>query len=231
MNNPFDCFPRTLPKFLAELRDNNNRDWFEANKSRFEAEAQNPALDFVEAFRPSLERLSPSILAVAKKSGGSLLRIYRDARFSKDKTPYHAYLAAHFGHREAAKAPSACFYFKVTPEDLFLGAGVYRPDAATAQTIRAAIDARSSDWSSLTSETGFRELFGAVSGEQLKRPPRGFSAEHAWIKDLKRKEWAAIRKVRAGAATKPGFLAEVERTYRAAWPFVRFLNDALGLKG
>lgn len=230
MSKPFDCFPRALPKFLAELRDNNNRDWFEVNKSRFEAEVQTPALDFVEAVRPTLEQLSPSISAVAKKSGGSIMRIYRDARFSKDKTPYHAYLAAHFGHREAAKAPSACFYFKVTPEDLFLGAGIYRPDTATAQTIRIAIDARSSDWSRLTSEAAFRKLFGAVSGEQLKRPPRGFPAEHALIEDLKRKEWSAIRKLPASAVTKPGLLAEVERTYRAAWPFVRFLNEALGLR-
>ena len=122
-----------------------------------------------------------------------------------------------------------CFYFKVSPESVWLGGGVYSADTATAARFRAAIDGRRADWRAALAGKRFRELYDGVSGEQLKRPPRGFEADHPLIEDLKRKRWGVIRTLPAKKCTTAGFMWEVERSYQAAAPFMRFLYDVAEL--
>src|SRR5919202_3583155 len=127
-------FGEELFEFLADLQANNDREWFSANRRRYEEHLLEPALDFVEAFAPRLEELSPHFRADARASGGSLFRIHRDTRFSKDKSPYKTNVGIHFRHERAKDAHAPGYYLHIGPEDVFAGGGIWHPatDAATA---------------------------------------------------------------------------------------------------
>src|SRR4029078_4024466 len=124
--------------FLEDLRANNDRDWFAANKHRYEEHVLEPALDFVAAFAPYLETISPRFLADARPSGGSLFRIYRDTRFSKDKSPYKTNVGIHFRHERAKDAHAPGFYLHLGPDEVFAGGGVWHPDTQAATRVREA---------------------------------------------------------------------------------------------
>ena len=131
-------FSPELFAFLADLRANNDREWFAANKQRYEQALLEPALDFVVDFAPRLEKLSPHFLADPRPSGGSLFRIYRDTRFAKDKTPYKTNAGIHFRHERAKEAAAPGFYLHLAPGEVFAGGGMWHPDTATATRIREA---------------------------------------------------------------------------------------------
>lgn len=226
----FDHFDSSLLRFLEELKANNNREWFQANKPRFEAKVQRPLLAFIEALGPRIEKISPHMTAIPKKSGGSLTRIYRDTRFSKDKTPYHEYVQAHFQHREGRKLPTPCFYFRLSAETLWLGGGVYLPPAPVAEQFRHRIDQHPEEWIAARDDKRLKKLYGGYRGEPMKRPPRGWSKDHPLIDDLQRKDWGAIRELPAEAATKKDFIKEVEKSYQACAPIVGFFLGASGLE-
>lgn len=136
----FTGFPRDSIKFFKELSKNNNRDWFAENKPRYEESVLNPALRLVIDIEGPLKKVSPHFLAVSKKSGGSLMRIYRDTRFSKDKTPYKTNLGVHFRHETGKDVHAPGFYFHVDPKEVFVGAGIWRPDSKALNQIRVLID-------------------------------------------------------------------------------------------
>ena len=125
MPDKFTSFEPKLVKFLGQLSRNNNRDWFKENKTRYEAEVLFPALAFVEAFQPYLKKISPYFLAVPKRVGGSVMRIYRDTRFGKDKTPYKTNVGIHFRHEMGKDVHCPGFYLHIEPKECFLGAGIW----------------------------------------------------------------------------------------------------------
>src|ERR687888_1974338 len=135
-----------LFSFLADLRANNNREWFAANKDRYEEHLLEPALDFIEAFAPRLEKISPHFRADPRPSGGSLFRIYRDTRFSKDKTPYKTNVGIHFRHERAKDANAPGYYLHIGPGEVFAGGGIWHPDTEAATRIREAIAADPTRW-------------------------------------------------------------------------------------
>ena len=125
--------------FLRELKANNERPWFEENKARYRAEVQGPMLDFIQAFAEPLAEISPHFRADPRANGGSLFRIYRDTRFSKDKTPYKTNVGAHFRHEAGKDAHAPGFYLHLEPGMCFAGCGVWHPDSPTLGRIRDAI--------------------------------------------------------------------------------------------
>lgn len=224
----FKGFPKSTLKFLAELKDNNDRDWFAENKQRYLDEVVEPGLAFISAMETPLKKVSPHFLAIAKRSGGSMLRIYRDIRFSKNKSPYKPNLGIQFRHEMGKDIHAPGFYFHAEPGNVFLGAGIWSPDSKALKQIRATIDEFSPRWKRIKSKKTFAEQF-EFWGDTLKRPPRDYSADHPLIEDLKRKDHIVLTKFKDRDICSPEFVKEISARMRLAMPYVRFLCDALHL--
>ncbi|MDE2914489.1 MAG: DUF2461 domain-containing protein [Paracoccaceae bacterium] len=222
-----DSLPPTLFAFLRELRINNEREWFEANKDRYRAEVRDPMLAFISAFAKPLSEISPHFVADPRPNGGSLFRIYRDIRFSRDKTPYKTNAGAHFRHAAGRDAHAPGFYLHIEPGGCFAGCGIWHPDKTALQAIRAAIDEHGDEWIRITGTRSFRETF-RIAGSSLKRPPRGYDATHPLIDDLKRKDFIALTNLAESDVTRPGFLDRFASIARTGSKFAGFLCRAVG---
>ena len=172
-------------EFFRQLRLHNDRTWFEANKNRYEAQVRDPLLAFITDFGPRLRRISANFLADPRPVGGSMFRIYRDIRFSRDKSPYKTNAAIHFPHRAGKDIPAPSFYLHLGPDEVFAGVGIYHPDPKTLEKVRDAIVAHPDGWKRALSGKAFRDTC-QLGGNTLKNPPRGYDPEHALIEDLKR---------------------------------------------
>lgn len=215
--------------FLAELKENNTREWFQNNKERFVAEVQAPMLRFIADFAAPLKAISPHFVADPRPSGGSMFRIYRDVRFSKDKKPYKTHAAAQFRHRAGRDAHAPGFYLHLEPGNVFVGAGSWHPAPDALSDIRGAIVEQPSRWRSAISDPGFRKHH-RLGGESLQRAPRGFDPEHPLIDEIKRRDFICVEEFTQSAACKTGFIDRVETSCRAAGPFVKFLTEAVRQK-
>src|SRR5688572_31419305 len=191
--------------FLSDLARNNNRDRFQKHKSRFESDVQGPALELVSAVGERMPSVSKNIVVEAKKAGGSLLRIYRDVRFSKDKSPYQTYIAAQFRHAKGKGISAPGFYVHLSPKESFLGVGIWHPEPPDLLKIRKAIDSRGRAWQDARDDRAFRADFPKLAGESLKRPPTGFAPDHPHVEDLKRKDFVAFRSFNPKEAGAAGF--------------------------
>jgi uncharacterized protein (TIGR02453 family) len=216
-------FDRELFVFLKELKANNDRAWFTANKPRYEASLKEPALAFIEDFGLRLPQVAPHLTADKR----SLFRIYRDTRFSKDKTPYKTHLGMYFRHAKAADADTAGLYVHLEPGSVFMGAGIWHPSPAGLKRIRDRMVAQPAAWKRAVAGVG--PTWTLAGGEALKRPPRGYPPDHELIDDLKRKNFAVITRMSQRDATGGGFLDECERRAGEARPYLEFLSDALGV--
>jgi len=225
----FPGFPLGLLHFLNDLSKHNKRDWFQANKSRYETELLEPALAFIEAMADPLGKISPHFRAVPKKSGGSLMRIYRDVRFSKDKRPYKTNVGIHFRHEVGKDVHAPGFYFHIDPDEVFLGAGIWHPDSKSLGKIRKAIDKDPAAWKRAKGGKAFRSRF-ELEGESLVRPPKGYGAEHPLLEDLRRKDHIGVCKLDHDLLFDPSIIKETAVAFRAAKPYVNFLCQAIGVK-
>ena len=221
-------FTPALFRYLKDLKANNDRDWFKANKDRYEQELKDPAIRFISAFAPHLAKISPHFRADPRPVGGSLFRIYRDTRFSKDKTPYKTHVGLHFRHELGKDVHTPGFYLHLEPGGCFLGVGIWRPPTAAARTIRESIAERGAAWKKAKAGKKFREDW-QLEGETLKRPPRGFDPDHPLIEDLKRKDFMAMTKLTQKSVVGAGAPAFVAGSAKAAAPLVRFLCEALSV--
>jgi uncharacterized protein (TIGR02453 family) len=221
-------FGPELFSFLTDLAKNNDRDWFAANKGRYEAHLLEPALDFIADFAPRLERISPHFRADPRPTGGSLFRIYRDTRFSRDKSPYKTSVGIHFRHEQSKDVHAPGFYLHIAPGELFAGGGIWHPDTGSATQIRQAIATDAAGWRRATRTGAFAKTF-ELGGETLKRPPAGFDADHPLIEDIKRKDFYAWMSLSEREVTSPGFVDEFAGLCRAGAPLMRFLCEALAL--
>ena len=224
----FSGFPSGFFKFYKELSKNNERDWFNANKDRYLDDVVDPALDFIAAMEPKLKKVSPHFLAIAKRSRGSLMRIYRDTRFSKNKVPYKTNLGIQFRHEMGKDVHAPGFYFHYSPNETFLGSGMWRPDSEPLKQIRTTIVDYEARWKRIKSNKKFKETF-ELSGDSLKRPPRGFDADHKLIEDLKRKDFIAVSPLDAKILKTPEVVDVTIDRLKRSMSFVRFLCDALHL--
>ena len=227
MTSEFTCLEPEFFAFLTDLTHNNRREWFEANKARFREAVQEPLVRLVEAIGPELLTISPWFVADPKLNGGSIFRIYRDTRFSSDKTPYKTNAAAQFRHRNYRNVHTPGFYVHLAPDSVFFGGGIWLPEAAALQKIRERIRDKPEDWAAVRNDNALRRVHGTIDGEALTRPPRGFSTDLPWIEDIKRKSFFAMVECTPDAALQPGFLTAVVASFRAAAPLVAFLCAAL----
>lgn len=218
----------SLLQFLEELAHNNDRAWFQANKSRYETEVLEPALAFIRAFQPRLTKISAFFVASDKRVGGSLMRVYRDTRFSKNKTPYKTNVGIQFRHEFGKDVHAPGFYIHIASEECFLGVGLWRPDAAALARIRQAIVDDPAKWKRARDNTKFRSQFD-LAGESLKSAPRGFAKDHPLIEDLKRKDFIAVRNLKERDVLKANFIDSVASAFSTSRPYMRFLCEALSL--
>jgi uncharacterized protein (TIGR02453 family) len=219
-------FSPELFSFLADLRRNNDREWFAANKSRYEEHLLEPALSFVEDFAPRLEKISTHLRADARPSGGSLFRIYRDTRFSKDKSPYKTNVGIHFRHELARDAHTPGYYLHIGPDEVFAGGGIWHPGTAAATRIREAIVADPAGWKRATRGGAFAKRL-ELAGDSLKRVPQWADPDHPFADDLKRKDFFGWARLSEADVVAPGFVDEYAAVCRAAAPLMRFLCEAL----
>ena len=216
-------FQPDLVEFLQQLKRHNNREWFARNKDRYQQAAVEPAMRFISGFAPHLEKLTPHLIADASPTRGSLFRIYKDTRFSSDKSPYKTHIGIHFSHEVGKDAHAPLFYLHLEPDGCFVAAGVWHPDTPALTRIRTAIVAQPEQWKKAT-----RRL--ELEGASLARPPKGFCAEHPLIEDLKRKDFVSSVALSEEQVCGSTFMKEFTSACRTMKPLVEFTTKALGLK-
>ncbi|MGI9623376.1 MAG: DUF2461 domain-containing protein [Acidimicrobiales bacterium] len=226
---PKTYFKADLFKFLADLESNNSREWFKANQPRYEGVVRQPALDFITDFAEPLASISPHFVADSRTVGGSLFRIQRDTRFSKDKTPYKLNTGMHFRHEMAKDAHAPGFYIHLQPRNCFMGVGLWQPESKVAYAIRHHIDENQSAWVDSTANNQFAAVF-SLGGDSLVRPPRGFDPGHPLIEDLRRKSFMATTKLTQAQVTRRDFMDLFEARCRVSAPFMSMLCEAVGVR-
>ena len=214
---------RNVFAFLAELRRHNNREWFNENKDRYLAEVRDPTLAFVASLAPGLNRISRHISVDPRPSGGSMMRIYRDTRFSRDKTPYKTNVGIHFGLTAPRDFEAPGYYLHLEPEHVFMGAGIWHPGADALRAVREAIVKDPRGWKA-ASHAGLSH-----DEATLKRPPRGFDPEHPLIDDLKRLSFTTGAEFTERQACAQDFSTRYVAACARATPLMRFLAKAMGL--
>lgn len=217
-------FSPHLFKFLKDLKRTNTRDFFQANKDRYLEHVRDPLLAFITDVAPQLEKISPEIVADPRPTGGSMFRVYRDVRFSKDKSPYKTHASAQFRHAHGKDVHAPGYYLHLEPGTVFMGAGMWRPDSASLANIRRAIADDPTKWSRLVGSKVILETFKR-EGDALKRPPRGFSPDHPLVEDLKRKDHILVARFDESQACEPAFLDLFAQRCRQASRFMAFLAD------
>lgn len=215
-------------KFLKDLKAHNRREWFLRNKGRYEADVRDPFLGLIADLRPRLSRISPHFVVDPSPAGGSMMRIYRDVRFSKDKSPYKTAVSGHFWHAHGEEGMTPAFYLHLEPGRSFIGGGVWRPIPEGLQKIRQAIVTRTDAWKRAVSGRSLGTGCG-MAGESLKRPPTGFPPDHPLIEDLKRKDFAIALSLKDSDLVGAKACNTVVVGLKAAAPFLRFVTEALGL--
>ena len=224
----FNGFPKDFFAFYRALKKNNNRDWFNANKARYHEAVVKPMGEYIGSMAPLLEAISPYYNADPRPHGGSMFRIYRDTRFSNDKTPYKTHAACHFRHRAGRDAHAPGFYLHIETDGLSIGGGIWRPPAKQLGLIRDFIADNPAAWEDLAQSAEIRDL-GGIQGDALKRPPRGFAADARHIEDLKRKSFYVMTGFSAGLALNSDLVTESARVFRTAARLNHFVSDALEL--
>lgn len=221
-------FGPELFRFLKQLKRNNDRDWFQKNKYLFEAHVRDPMLQFIADFAPKLNKISPRFLAIPHPVKGSLFRIHRDTRFSRDKSPYKTWAAAQFRHVSGKDVHAPCFYLHLEPGRVFAGMGLWHPDGRALRSIRGAIMENQNEWRRILSAKTFKAAC-TLEGESLMKAPRGIDPDHPLIEDLKRKDFVTVAAFTDKQACAPDFLDRFVKSCRTASPFVEFLTRAVGL--
>jgi uncharacterized protein (TIGR02453 family) len=221
MSSPFT--PRTV-SFLRALKRNNHRDWFRERKADYETHVREPMVAVIERLAADFSRIAPDMIAEPRVS---LFRIYRDTRFSADKTPLKTNAAAHFPSRRFPRGEGAGLYFEIAPGHVWIGGGSYMPTRDELRGIRDRIAAQPRTLRRIVTSPAFRDTFGALEGERLSRVPRGYVSDHPAADHLRHKQFFAGREYPAAFACDARFYPELLRVFRTALPLVRFLNTAM----
>jgi uncharacterized protein (TIGR02453 family) len=219
--------PRTF-KFLRELAQHNDREWFNDNKQRYLDEVRDPLLQFVAEFAPRLAKISRHMVADPSPVGGSLFRIYRDTRFSPDKRPYKTHAGLTFRHADGRDVHGPVFYLHLEPGSVFMAAGMWHPQPDVVTKVRDAIVANPQRWQSVRAHRAFR-IDDGHAGDHLKRVPRGYDANHRFGDDLRRKSFTASTSFSQADACAAAFPAKLATACQQKAPLMEFLTKAVGL--
>ena len=214
--------------FFRELSANNNREWFNDNRTRYENDVKIPLLRFIADFAYPLQGISPHLMAIPKV-GGSLFRIHRDIRFSKDKRPYKEAAGIHFRHAAGKDVHAPGLYLHLGPDEVFAALGIWGPGSKELLRIRQQIVEHPDDWTHITKNSKFLEIFpGTYEHDKLKRAPKGFDPNHPLIEDLRCKHFVVSSYLSEKTATSPDFLAQLAQLYGHGTEYMGFLSEALG---
>ncbi len=208
-------------EFLRDLNKNNNREWFQNNKSKYEA-AQEDFLCFITALIAKIIEFDDSIADIEPKK--TMFRIYRDVRFSKDKRPYKTNLGAHLAPKAAKPHSQAGYYIHVEPGNCFLAGGAYQPPASWLNRIRERIAHSGEDLKRILTHPDFKTYFGKLEGEQLKTKPRDYPVDHPHIDLLRYKSYLAMHPVDDLVVQQIDFLDYAKQVFQVMKPFKDFLN-------
>ncbi len=216
-------------RFLEQLAENNDKAWFEQHKDEYEDCVRTPALEFIRDMAPLLADFAPEFRADARKLGGSLMRVYRDTRFARDKTPYKTNVGIQFRHQLGKDVHAPGFYLHVAPEECFLGVGSWHPEPDLLGRIRDLIAAQPSRWRAARDDRNFAAHW-QLMGDSLTRPPRGYAADHPEIEDIKRKDFLGLSGLTRKEVTGARLVDLSAARFAAAAPLMRFLCEAAGVK-
>jgi uncharacterized protein (TIGR02453 family) len=232
-------FTPALFEFFRDLRTNNRKEWFEANRARYEEDVLEPAKVFVLAFRPHLREISQHFQAEPRVQGGSLFRIHANLRFNPDRPPYKEHAGIQFRHLSRGDVHAPGFYLHLEPAGgsaggggrggCFVGLGIWHPDRDALLAIREAIVEDPGSWTGATQSDAFRSVF-ELGGDSLIRGPVGFDRDHPLIDDIKRKDFIAAAQLSEDDVVADGFVERFADRCRAGAPFIRWLCDAVGVE-
>ena len=218
----FPGFPPEALTFLKALKKHNDRDWFNGHKETFEIKVKAPMFELVEAINQALLDFAPEHVTDPKKA---VYRIYRDTRFSSDKTPYKTHLAAIFPRRGLEKHSSAGYYLQVSPEGVGIAAGAYMPGPEELYAIRTWLTENHRKFALASKKA--EKVFGSLQGTSLVRSPKGFDPSDPAVELVRRKQWFFWTEPDRTLATSPKLLPEIVRHFRAATPVMQLLNAPL----
>ena len=230
MTDHFNGFSDEFYKFFDDLKANNNREWFAKNKSRYQDIVQETLSAFISDIAPCLNEISPHYRADPRPNRGSMFRIYRDARFSKNKSPYKEHAAVQLRHHLGKDAHAPAFYVHIEKGNIIFGGGIWTPPSDILLKIRTRIVEMPKLWQDIVEDDTILSYFGGIKGDGLKRHPRGFNPDLPFIDDLKRKSFFAAKNISNPKITmNAGFIDEVEKSFKTAAPLMKFINDAIGV--
>src|SRR5580658_9078347 len=225
MKATFPGFPKEGMAFLRALKKHNDREWFTPRKATFEAVVRQPMIELVGAIHREMLRFAPDYVGEPAKC---VYRIYRDTRFSKDKTPYKTYASALFLHNGFDKyAGCAGYYFAVSPENIEVAGGVYTPDRDALLAVRQHIADNHKQFRATFSGAKVKKLLGELQGESLTRVPKGFDPDHPAADLVKRKQYLLDTELDPKLAVTPKLLGELVSRLQAMTPFIEFINRPL----
>jgi uncharacterized protein (TIGR02453 family) len=220
----FAGFPKEALAFFRALKKNNSREWFEPRKELYEAKVKAPMIELVAELNEKLSKIAPDHVADPKKA---IYRLYRDTRFSKDKTPYKTHIAANFSHKLLDKHAGAGFYCSVSADSVDFGGGVYMPGPEETLALRNLFAERRGDFLKITGAKGFHSLLGELKGDQLVRAPKGFPPDHPAESLLRRKQWYWYVELEPELALTPKLAPELKKRLQALMPAIAFFNEPL----
>jgi uncharacterized protein (TIGR02453 family) len=221
MKSTFPGFSPDALAFLRQLKRNNRRDWFQPRKSQYELLIKAPMLDLAAALNAEFARFAPDYVTPPEKA---TYRIYRDTRFSPDKTPYKTHIAGIFPRRTAVKREGAVFYLHFTEKELLAFGGVYAPSRDELLAYRALLAEAHEEFEEILSNTKLRRMVGGLHGEQLSRMPKGFATNHPAEGLLRHRQWFLEAILDIKLLTTPRVAPELARRFEVMAPFVEFLN-------
>lgn len=206
--------------FIADLRRNNQRDWFQANKARYEA-ARKDFIAFLDELLPAVASFEP--VAADQQGKDLLFRIYRDVRFSLNKSPYKDHFGAYLAEG-GRKSINPGYYLHISSQDQsFISAGLWMPPAAPLKAVRQEIDYNLAEFEAIIQDPAFAGFFGAVGGEKLKTTPKGYEANNPALPYLRHKSWMVSHPLPDAVVTSEALLDEVVRAIELSQPFKEFL--------
>jgi len=220
----FAGFSEEMVRFFRALKRNNRREWFQPRKHLFEQHVKTPMLELVSAINAELAKFAPEHVTEPKNA---IFRIYRDTRFSADKTPYKTHIAASFSRRGSERLGAGGFYFSVSHEVIEIAAGIYHPDREVTLLVRNHIAETHAELNRILADKKARKLTGSLQGDALTRAPKGFDPEHPAAGFIKMKDWILDVTLDASLATSPKLQGEIVARFRAMAPLLRYLNRPL----
>ena len=224
----FPGFPPDGIAFLRALKRHNRREWFQPRKHIYEEKLRAPMCALVEALNVRMMKFAPDYIASPEKA---VYRIYRDTRFSADKTPYKTHIAAVFPRRGMSRHAGAGLYFAVSPEGVEVAGGVYMPPSENLLAMRRYLLEHHQEYRRIVADRAVRRLLGDIAGERLARVPKGFPADHPAADLVRYKQWYYDALLDVGLTLTPRLLPELVKRFRAMIPLVEFFNRPLaGIK-